>query len=178
MFKEETDRTRHAKEREAETREAAGFATLVRKEEAVRAELRKAEEQLKEAAKVKNGWLSDMSKAKRELAGKAQVEIELEVEKTSVEVEFEAATKQVRELTMQAIAMKEARIASQRAWHCEQRRDTGPGGGVGCSYQANTGAFVSVFLVWKQHPYHTICYRLQTSGLVTLLPPPFLWLWP
>ena len=41
----------------------------MRSEEAVRAELRKAEERLKEAARVGNGWFSEMSKAKRELSG-------------------------------------------------------------------------------------------------------------
>jgi len=123
LVEQAEDRTRHAKEREAGA--TAGLARSVRKEEAVRVELRKAEEQLEEAAKVKNGWFSEMYEAKRELAGKVQVEIELEAEKKQVEIELEAAKKQVRELTVQA--MKDARIASQRAR--EQRQGTG--GGVG-----------------------------------------------
>ena len=49
MLEEEKDRPRHAKERGAE--KTAGLARSVRKEEAVRVELRKAEEQLEEAAK-------------------------------------------------------------------------------------------------------------------------------
>ena len=123
LVEQAEDRTRHAKEREAGA--TAGLARSVRKEEAVRVELRKAEEQLEEAAKVKNGWFSEMYEAKRELAGKVQVEIELEAEKKQMEIELEAAKKQVRELTVQA--MKDARIASQRAR--EQRQGTG--GGVG-----------------------------------------------
>ena len=43
-----------------------------------------------------------MCEAKRELAGKVQVEMELEAEKKQMEVELEAARKQVRELTVQA----------------------------------------------------------------------------